>query len=783
MGVCRRSLFASLETIFSYMSVEGRSITKLCDVLMIAGKSLCADSLALYEFEEVADGSLSTRQIFEWKSETKEVARIFRGRNEDNNDRWIERILGAKKDGIISGRSRGALVMANSSGSAGLALVCEDKSLDRDWTEDEKAFLRCLISSISLSFEEYLSEETPQGEEVLLKERLLRSDELLKNFEGNVLDILAVTDRKLIFTYVSPSAVNTMGFTPEELVGTKAFDLIDRRDVERVIEESKKLATEKKHGSFRYRTKTKSGSVLWMETAVSPILKGNEIEGWTMSSRDVTSEMKLQAELRTRDSMMVFMNDLYVLVLSGDNLKEAASKIVNRAYEEKGTVGCRIVFSEEDPFDLEVSRGNTEIFPVDVKGDPEVLSKFSSNHILLENIVDDGIELRYVCIALESNNEVIGAFESVTERVTGLTDENIDLYRLIGTTISLSLNKIKNFVTIKRNHITSESLRKATEAITKDLNLNTVIESIVGGLRQVIPFYSAAVELIDGDELLIVGGGWPGRDSFLGTRFTMEVGSPGYDVVKKKRIVLAEYAQKRYQQFNRPDFAFIKSWMGVPLLIEDEPIGMIAVDSEIERAFRKQHLEALKAFADIAAIGINNARLHEEVRDLSVRDYLTGVYNRRGLFELGEREIEKAKRYGTKMGLIMFDVDNFRKLNDRLGHLGGDFVLKTVAQICCKILRAADIFGRYGGDEFIVILPMTDSRRTEEAAFRICRAFWETNIEYNGILLEVSASFGIASFVGQEDELEEMIKRADNNLYVSKSSGGDKVTGGTESDQ
>ncbi len=783
MGVCRRSLFASLETIFSYMSVEGRSITKLCDVLMIAGKSLCADSLALYKFEEVADGSLSPRLIFEWKSETKEVARIFRGRNEDNNDRWIERILGAKKDGIISGRSGGALVIANSSGSAGLALVCEDKSLDRDWTEDEMAFLRCLISSISLSFEEYLSEETPQGEEVLLKERLLRSDELLKNFEGNVLDILAVTDRKLIFTYVSPSAVNTMGFTPEELIGTKAFDLIDRRDVERVIEESKKLATEKKHGSFRYRTKTKSGSVLWMETVVSPILKGNEIEGWTMSSRDVTSEMKLQAELRTRDSMMVFMNDLYVLVLSGDNLQEAASKIVNRAYEEKGTVGCRIVFSEEDLFDLEVSRGNTEIFPVDVKGDPEVLSKLSSNHILLENIVDDGIELRYVCIALESNNEVIGAFESVTERVTGLTDENIDLYRLIGTTISLSLNKIKNFVTIKRNHITSESLRKATEAITKDLNLNTVIESIVGGLRQVIPFYSAAVELIDGDELLIVGGGWPGRDSFLGTRFTMEVGSPGYDVVKKKRIVLAEYAQKRYQQFNKPDFAFIKSWMGVPLLIEDEPIGMIAVDSEIERAFRKRHLEALKAFADIAAIGINNARLHEEVRDLSIRDYLTGVYNRRGLFELGEREIEKAKRYGTKMGLIMFDVDNFKKLNDRLGHLGGDFVLKRVAQICCKILRAADIFGRYGGDEFIVILPMTDSRRTEEAAFRICRAFRETNIEYNGILLEVSASFGIASFVGQEDELEEMIKRADNNLYASKSSGGDKVTGGTESDQ
>ncbi|MBN2252254.1 MAG: diguanylate cyclase [Kosmotogaceae bacterium] len=783
MGACRRDLFDSLETILSSLSVEGRSVTKFCDVLMIAGKTLCADSLAIYEFEELADGSFSSRPICKWKSETKEVARIISGRNENISDRWIERILGAKKDGIFSGRFGGAVVIINSSGTTGLALVCEDNSLDRDWTEDEKAFLRCLLSSVSLCGEKQLSGEASQGEEVLLKERLLRSDELLKSFEGNVLDILAVADRKLIFTYISPSAVNTMGFTPEELVGTKAFDLIDRRDVERVIEESKKLATEKKHGSFRYRTRTKSGRMLWMETAVSPLLKDNQIEGWTMSSRDVTSEVKLQAELRTRDSMMVFMNDLYVLVLSGDNLQEAASKIVNRAYEEKGIVGCRIVFSEEDPFDLKVSRGNTEIFPMDVEGDPEVLRKLSVNHILLQDIVYEGIELRYVCIALESNNEVIGAFESVTERVTGLTEESIDLYRLIGTTISLSLNKIKNFVTIKRNHITSESLRKATEAITKDLNMNTVIESIVGGLRQVIPFYSAAVELIDNDQLLIVGGSWPGRDSFLGTRFTMEVGSPGYDVVKNKRIVLAEYAQKRYHQFNKPDFAFIKSWMGVPLLIEDEPIGMIAVDSEIERAFRKRHLDALKAFADIAAIGINNARLHEEVRDLSIRDYLTGVYNRRGLFELGEREIEKAKRYGTKMGLIMFDVDNFKKLNDRLGHLGGDYVLRRVAQICCRILRAADIFGRYGGDEFIVILPMTDSRRTEEAAFRILRSFRETNIEYNGVPLEVSASLGIASLEYQEDELEEMIKRADNNLYISKSSGGDKVTGGPESDQ
>jgi len=258
----------------------------------------------------------------------------------------------------------------------------------------------------------------------------------------------------------------------------------------------------------------------------------------------------------------------------------------------------------------------------------------------------------------------------------------------------------------------------------------------------------------------------------------MEEGSPGFDVVRNKKIILAEDAQRAYQQFNKPDLIFIKSWMGVPLVIGDEAIGMIAVDSEEGGKFKKRHLDALKAFADIAAIGINNARLHEEVRDLSVRDYLTGAYNRRGLFELGECEIEKAKRYDTKMGLIMFDIDNFKNMNDMLGHLAGDFVLKRVANICTKILRAADIFARYGGDEFIILLPMTDITNTEEAATRICRSLEDSRIIYKRIPIKVRASFGIANFEGHEDELEDMIRRADRNLYVSKRSGGNKVTGG-----
>ncbi|MBN2219748.1 MAG: diguanylate cyclase [Kosmotogaceae bacterium] len=773
-----RNLFCSVRRIISVLVGNEKSLEKIKKALSIVGDSLSVNRLTLCTVEGAHHGSSFLKMVCDWRKESDSVMCVCGSRTGDSRKSELEKLMRKSRANTVSEAGKGILLIKSPPGLPDCVLILEIDLHERNLSVEEKDFVKCAIRLMALMTGEEYNEETGNSEKSLLQERLLRSDELLKNFEGNVLDILAVVDGGLIFTYVSPSVVNTLGFVPEELVGKNALDLVDFRDRERVIEESKVLLREKKHGCFRYRARTKSGGILWMETAVSPLFNGKEVEGWTMSSRDVTGEMKLQAELKARDSMMVFMNDLYVLILSGDNLHEAASKIVNRAYEEKGMVACKITFSEDEYLDLEVSRGDTEAFPLNLMKDSKAQETLRENRIIVQNIIIEGKELRYICIALESNNEIAGSFETLTERVTGLTEESMNLYRLVGTTVSLSLTKIRNLVSTRRNHITSQSLIKATEAITKDLNMRTVIESIVGGLRQVIPFYSAAVELVEGDHLVIVGGSWPGKDSFVGTKFTMEEGSPGFDVVKSKKIILAEDAQRAYQQFNKPDFIFIKSWMGVPLVIGDETIGMIAVDSEEGGKFKKRHLDALKAFADIAAIGINNARLHEEVRDLSVRDYLTGAYNRRGLFELGECEIEKAKRYDTKMGLIMFDIDNFKNMNDMLGHLAGDFVLKRVANICTKILRAADIFARYGGDEFIILLPMTDITNTEEAATRICRSLEDSRIVYKGIPIKVRASLGIASLEGHGDELEDMIRRADRNLYVSKRSGGNKVTGG-----
>ncbi len=503
-----------------------------------------------------------------------------------------------------------------------------------------------------------------------------------------------------------------------------------------------------------------------------------------ISAKDSTNPQQLKRteyQLVVRDSVMAMINEISMLSLKAKTLEAVAGIIIAEISEKPGVYRCRLSISRKINDDIEVS--NDESFDIP-SGDGQIEDRaveMSGPGYLLSRYLKDGAAYRKLCISMELDSDSTGTLEVLFEGSGELDDSISYLFSLAGVFLKLVLNRAKYLSEIERARTTSESLRRATEIITKSLKMERTIKAIVEGLSEVIPFYSASLELLDGDELVIVGGKWPNQLDFTGRHFTIEEGSPGYDVLFRSEAILSKQAQKEYQQFNIPDFHFIKSWMGVPLIIKEKPIGIIAVDSDRENAFDDQHLEALKAFADIAAIGINNSRLHEEVEQQAIRDYLTGIYNRRGLFELGERELKKAKRYHTDTGLIMFDIDNFKKLNDRHGHLVGDFLLKVTTKICRTELRSADIFARYGGDEFVVILPMTDLAKTREAAKRLCNALCSSTVEYNETMFNIHASFGVTSY-RHDDTLEEMIKRADRSLYISKNAGGNRVSGDETSD-
>ena len=164
-----------------------------------------------------------------------------------------------------------------------------------------------------------------------------------------------------------------------------------------------------------------------------------------------------------------------------------------------------------------------------------------------------------------------------------------------------------------------------------------------------------------------------------------------------------------------------------------------------------------------------------EVELLSRIDYLTGLNNKRFFFELVEREMGIAIRYNFIASLLLIDLDHFKRVNDRYGHLVGDQVLQVVANVIANALRSTDIVGRFGGEELIIFLPNTNCEEAVRAAERLKREISDTVIDYKNNSISVTASIGITSTESGTYDIEELIQYADSALYRAKSEGRDRV--------
>jgi len=195
-------------------------------------------------------------------------------------------------------------------------------------------------------------------------------------------------------------------------------------------------------------------------------------------------------------------------------------------------------------------------------------------------------------------------------------------------------------------------------------------------------------------------------------------------------------------------------------------------DSHLYQELSRLNNELVTAQRATAKQNAELVRLNEELRTLATTDSLTGAYNRRRFVERAQEEIAAAQRYDRPLSLLLIDVDDFKSVNDRFGHIAGDEVLRLIVRHCRETLRASDVFGRIGGDEFAALLVEASADQAQAAVRRLCRRLArETEGREDG-LPPVTLSIGLATSSRGEASLEEMIRQADKELYAAKREGG-----------
>jgi len=326
------------------------------------------------------------------------------------------------------------------------------------------------------------------------------------------------------------------------------------------------------------------------------------------------------------------------------------------------------------------------------------------------------------------------------------------------------------------------TLYSISKNLSLSLQLTDLFETIIQSISASMSLNDFSIMLLSDDkESLHVQASHGINDKkIMEVQIPVGEGTPGKIIKNRKPIVITDLT-------TASDFFYYKgsnldhgSYLGVPIKDKaGEPIGVLNAHNPEKDGFAKKDINLFEAVAEHVGIAIENAWNYQRTQELSNRDHLTGLYNRRYFFERFEREIERAQRYDRILALMISDIDLFKEFNDTYGHVEGDNAIKRVANTIQEELRKVDILARYGGEEFVILLPETDKESAALVAEKIRRAVEKIEFQ-NGH--KITMTIGVASYPLEAQDPLDLLERADKALYYGKASGRNRVSTKVPSD-
>lgn len=309
-------------------------------------------------------------------------------------------------------------------------------------------------------------------------------------------------------------------------------------------------------------------------------------------------------------------------------------------------------------------------------------------------------------------------------------------------------------------------LARLAAEFTAVLSLPDLLEHVIRVLHEEIGFDSAAVSLSEkrqGDDVLVVRAASGLRDVALGMIFPRGKGLVWTVMETAKPVRITDlHADPRLVRTDRN----VRSGIYAPLMVHGHPIGVVSAYREWVGAFTESDLNLLTVVARYLAGACEVARLHEQLRDLAATDSLTGLANRRAFLDRLESELAHSRRAACPLSIALLDLNAFKTVNDAHGHFVGDEVLIQVAQTLTRSIRSSELAARYGGDEFILMLPKATRQEVTDRLTRL--GAMEVALPNNESSGRLTFSWGIATCPEDGENPSRLLQVADGRLYLMK---------------